>query len=71
MVLSIIDEVKSEFGDVEIREWNLAEHPELGPRYGVTAAPAIVINGRLQFRGVPSSEAFRARLTTLARAHGD
>jgi hypothetical protein len=71
LVFSIIDKAQPQLADVEVREWNLVEHPELGPRYGVTAAPAIVINGRLEFRGVPSGETFRARLAAIARTDGE
>lgn len=71
MVFSVIDKAKAQFPDLEVRELNLAEHPHLGPRYGVTAAPAIVVNGRLEFRGRPKYEAFLARLISIATAHGD
>jgi len=49
-----------------VREWDLLEHPELAPRYGVMAAPAIVINGRLEFSGVPKEQAFLKRLEAIA-----
>ena len=71
MVSSVVGEAKAQFPKLEVREWNLAEHPELGPRYGVTAAPAIVVNGRLEFRGVPTDQAFRERLAAIARTDGN
>ena len=48
-----------------MREWNLIEHPELAPRYGVMATPAIIINGRLEFSGVPKERAFLERLEAI------
>lgn len=54
-----------------MREWNLAEHPELGPRYGVMATPAIVINGRLEFSKVRGEKAFFERLEAITRHEGD
>jgi len=67
----VVDQAKARFPELEVREWNLAEHPELGPRYGVMATPAIVVNGRLEFRGVPKEQAFLERLAVIARADGD
>ncbi len=62
---------RGRFTDLEVREWNLAEHPELGPRYGVMATPAVVINGRLEFRGVPREAALLERLEAArSRAGG-
>ena len=71
MVFSVVDKAKARFPEIEVREWNLAEHPELGPRYGVMATPAIVVNERLEFRSVPNEQAFLERLTAIARADGD
>lgn len=71
MVSGVVDRARARFPELDVREWNLAEHPELGPRYGVTSAPAIVVNGRLEFRGVPGEQAFLERLAAIARADGD
>ena len=29
MVFSVVDKAKAQFPELEMREWNLAEHPEL------------------------------------------
>jgi hypothetical protein len=67
MVSSVVDRAKIRFPELEVHERNLAEHPDLGPRYGVMATPAIVINGRLEFSRVPDEKKFFARLAALAR----
>lgn len=67
----MVDSAKTRFPALEVRERNLAEHPELGPRYGVMATPAIVINGRLEFGGVPREKAFLERLEAIVRTDGD
>lgn len=67
----MVGKAKARFPDLEVREWDLAEHPELGPRYGVMATPAIAINGRLEFRGVPKEQAFLERLAAAARLDAD
>lgn len=71
MVFSAVDKAKARFPELEVREWNLAENPELGPRYGVMATPAIVVNGRLEFRSLPKEQAFLERLAAIARTDGD
>lgn len=71
MVFSVVDKAKAQFPELEVREWNLAEHPEIGPRYGVMAAPAIVVNERLEFRSVPKERAFLDRLAAIAKADGN
>lgn len=66
----MLNTAKARFPELEVREWNLVDHPELGPRYGVMATPAIVINGRLEFRGVPKERAFLGRLEAIAARSG-
>ena len=71
MVFSVVDKAKAQFPELEVREWDLAEHPELGPRYGVLATPAIIVNGRLEFRRVPKDQAFLDRLAAIASRDGN
>jgi hypothetical protein len=71
LVFSVVDKAKARFPELEVREWNLAEHPELGPRYGVMATPAIIVNGRLEFRSLPRGQAFLERLAAIARTDGN
>jgi protein-disulfide isomerase len=66
----VVGKAKARFPEIAVREWNLADHPELGPRYGVMATPAIVINGRLEFGGVPREQAFHERLALIAARTG-
>lgn len=66
-----VENAKARFPDLEAREWDLVENPELGPRYGVMATPAIVINGRLEFSGLPKERAFLERLEAIAARTGE
>lgn len=43
-----------------------AEFPDLVDVYGINAVPTIVINGRVQFEGVPSDEEFADRVMQAA-----
>jgi hypothetical protein len=71
LVFSVVDKARARFPELEVREWNLAEHAELGPRYGVMATPAIIVNGRLEFRSLPKEQALLDRLAAIARMDGD
>ncbi len=42
----------------------MTERPDVAVKYRVMATPAIAINGKLEFVGVPGEEALRARLLT-------
>ncbi len=66
----MVEKAKARFPGLEVREWDLLEHPALGPRYGVMATPAILINGRLEFSGVPREQAFLERLEAIAARAG-
>ena len=55
-------EVQARLPGITITEVDLAVNPEAAVRYRVMAAPAIAINGRLEFPGTPSEAALRERL---------
>ncbi len=40
--------------NITIKEINVTEHPEIMLKYGVRATPAIAINGRLVYIGLPT-----------------
>jgi protein-disulfide isomerase len=65
-----VDAARGRLPALEVVERNLVQHPELGPRYGVVATPAIVINGRLEFSGVPRARALLDRLEAILAREG-
>ncbi len=48
--------------ELELEEVDVTQRPDVAVRYGVLSTPAIAINGRLEFHGVPSEDALLARL---------
>lgn len=68
MVQGLLEKARDCFPQVQIREVNLMDHPELALRYGVLSTPALVINGRLEFMGVPKETKLLERLEALARS---
>lgn len=68
MVARLIEQAKSEIPDFYFEEVDIIERPEVAVKYRVMSVPAIAINGRLEFMGVPKEEEFRRRL--LAASQG-
>ena len=66
MVAALIENVKATLPDVRFEEVDITERPDIAVKYRVMATPAIAINGKLEFVGVPKEEALRARLLTSA-----
>jgi len=66
LVATLIQEASAELDGVQLEEVDISEHPEIAVTYGVMATPAIAVNGRLEFTGVPRADALRARLRAAA-----
>jgi len=64
-VQKLVEESWLEFPGLSYRTVDVAESPEIGTRYGVLSTPAIVINDKLAFRGVPKEKALRKKLASL------
>ncbi|MCH7850361.1 MAG: thioredoxin family protein [Nanoarchaeota archaeon] len=41
---------------VTIKEINLIENPEIAVKYGIMSTPAIIINHKLEFTGIPDED---------------
>lgn len=52
--------------DIQVEEIDVAANPAVAVRYRVMSTPAIAINGKLEFTGVPRQEALLARLWSAA-----
>jgi len=64
-VQKIIEQDRGEFPGLSYRTVDVAESPEIGTRYGVLSTPAIIINDKLAFRGVPKEKALRKKLESF------
>jgi hypothetical protein len=67
LVANVVAELQARLPGITVTEVDLAVNPEAAVRYRVMAAPAIAINGRLEFAGTPSAAALRERLETRWR----
>ena len=62
----MVEDARETLSDLEIEEVDITSRPEVAVKYRVMATPAIAINGRLEFRGVPRADALLARLRDAA-----
>lgn len=66
MAARLVEDVKATLPDLRLEEVDITEHPELALKYRLMATPAIVINGKLEFVGVPAEATLWARLLAAA-----
>ncbi len=62
MVIALIEKAKTQLPDIHVDEIDVAANPAVGVKYRVMSTPAIAINGRLEFTGVPREGALLTRL---------
>jgi len=61
-VAKLIEQAKAEIADLHLEEVDITERPEVAVKYRVMSVPAIAINGRVEFMGVPKEEELHRRL---------
>ncbi len=62
----MIEKVKSQLLEARLIEVDITQQPEVAVKYRVMATPAIAINGKLEFTGVPTEAALLNRLKLIA-----
>jgi protein-disulfide isomerase len=62
LALEVIRSVQREGSEIRLKLVDVSRQPEVAVRYGVMGTPAIVIDQKLAFRGVPKVDALRRRL---------
>ena len=65
MVASIIEKAKTEIPEIHWVEVDVTQHPEVAVKYRIMATPAIAINGKIEFTGVPKEDALRERIVKV------
>jgi len=58
----LIGQIVPDFPNVEVREIHITDAPERVVDYGVFSTPFIVIDGKVEFVGVPREKDLRERL---------
>lgn len=60
----LVKQVAPDYPGVEVREVHILDAPERVVEYGVLSTPFIVIDGKVEFVGVPRESDLRERLNT-------
>lgn len=68
MVAKLIEQAKAEIGDLSFGEVDITDRPDVAVKYRVMSTPAIAINGKLEFVGVPKEEELRRRLLAASES---
>lgn len=61
----LLERVIGDYPGVKIKEINILDHPKDAVKYGIMSSPAIVINEKVEFIGVPSEKNLRKLLEKL------
>jgi glutaredoxin len=64
---ALIARALESFSDLDWEEIDLIEQPELASQYGIMSVPALVIDGKVEFTGVPKERALRDKLESADR----
>lgn len=67
MVAKLIEQAKAEIADLHCEEVDVTQRPEVAVKYLVMSTPAIAINGRVEFVGIPKEEELRRRLLAASQ----
>lgn len=62
----LLAKVLAEFPGVDWEEVDLIDQPELAERYGIMSVPAVVLDGKLEFTGVPKEDTLREKIKSFA-----
>lgn len=63
----MIHQVEAACGPFEVQEIDISQQPDAIQQYGVVTTPSLVINGRLEFSGIPKAGKLMKRLKKIQR----
>lgn len=59
----LLKKIKPDFPSLTIEEIDITKKPEILQKYQIFSTPGIVINGKLEFTGVPKEAELRKKLS--------
>ncbi len=71
MALRLVEKAGRNFPGFRCRVIDIIESPEIGMKYGILSTPAIAVNGKLAFSGIPREKALRKKLEDEFKKSGD
>ena len=67
MVYETVSQAEAECGPFEVWEIDICQQPDAVQEYGIVTTPSLVINGHLEFSGVPKTKKLIKRLKKIQR----
>ena len=67
MAYEVVHQAEDAYGPFDVQEIDISQQPDAIEEYGVMTTPSLVINGRLEFSGVPKAKKFMKRLKKIQR----
>ncbi|MEE8401882.1 MAG: thioredoxin family protein [Candidatus Hydrothermarchaeaceae archaeon] len=61
-VKAVLERVKKDIENIQIKTIDLIEHPEEAQRYGIMGCPALAVDGRVEFVGGVDEGKLRKKL---------
>ncbi len=69
-VYRVVEELKAQKIDIRVEEIDVLKHPEIMLKYEISSTPALAVNGKLTFIGVPKEDEIRHHLQSLVKKNG-
>jgi hypothetical protein len=66
LVAAVIERARARVPDIDIAEVDVVAEPAVAVKYRVMSTPAIAINGKLEFTGIPREGALLERLRAVS-----
>ena len=65
MAYEVVRQAEDAYGPFDVQEIDISQQPDAIQEYGVMTTPSLVINGRLEFSGVPKAKKLIKRLQKI------
>jgi len=65
-----IKNVLSKFKDLNVKEIDILEHPDVVIKYNIMSTPVIVIDEKVAFTGVPDEDELKKRINKALKEEG-
>jgi len=67
-ISAVVEKLRDEVSDITVKLTDVMDNPEAVIRYGILSTPAVALNGKLSFVGVPNEEELLNRIRREAKS---
>lgn len=65
--IEVLDVVKRAWPDMKVREVDPLKEPDFAKRFNIRSAPGLIVNGKIEFVGIPRDTMLLERLELVSR----